>query len=213
MMRIRKRIIRRWIVTGYGIIAAILLAVLGIGRKITDTVLSTSGVAYEQKVDSVAFGYKLEQPFDPQYQHLDAIRIYVDASSCSRKEGSLRAVIRDAAGEDIFISDLALGDLPQYGWIEIGTDLELSPGRMYTIVLEGVGTPDRGPKISILDAELAATEEQRGYTLAYAGMEVANTALRIAFAYAVPVGMRQYLTYLVFGLAVVLCLSAPRTDP
>ena len=52
----------------FGILLAGALAVLCVTGRITREVVSESGVAYEQKVDSVAYGYRLEQDFMPQYE-------------------------------------------------------------------------------------------------------------------------------------------------
>ena len=61
---------------------------------------------------------------------------------------------------------------------------------------------DFGPKISFYDAQLAATKEQQGYHLVYAGMDVNNSALRIRFNYKVPIKPYEYLGYYVFILFV-----------
>lgn len=186
----------------YGIVAAIVLVLLCINQKIVRTVQSVSGVAYEQKIDSIAFGYQVKQPFLPQYEKLDQFRIYADASACSRDAGSLQVTIADEDGRVVFDTDLAIQELPQYGWVEFEPDITVSTNQTYMLVLESVGCSDFGPKISFFDARLAATQEQKGLNLEYAGMEVVNSALRIAFIYTVPIAAYEYIIYYIFALVV-----------
>lgn len=197
---------QRIVILAYCVIAAVVLMLLGISQKITRAVQSVSGVAYEQKVDSVAFGYQLEQKFTPQYEKLDAFKIYVDTSACSTQAGVLQISVVEENSNNIFCSQIPVSELPEYGWVDIPVHLRLSCNQTYTIVLESIGCIDFGPKISFYDAKLAATEEQQGYNLVYAGMEVTNSALRITFTYEVAIEIYEYFAYYIFGLVVVSLL-------
>ena len=181
-------------------------------EKITRTVESVSGVAYEQKVDSIAFGYQLEQKFMPQYERLDILRIYVDTSECSREAGALQISVMEEQSNNIFCSQIPISELPQYGWVDIPVHLQLSCDQAYCIVLESIDCTDFGPKISFYDAKLAATKEQQGYDLTYAGMEVTNSVLRITFIYAVPIAIYEYLIYYIFGLVIVALIFGDVRD-
>lgn len=195
---------RRTAVIAGGILLAVVLAGLCITGRITRKVVSESGVAYEQKVDSVAFGYRLEQEFAPWYECLDAVRIHVDASGCARELGELQVRITDGQGEQVFLDALPVSGLPQYGWVEVPVHVRLMPGETSTLVLESVGCVDNGPRISFLDARLAASAEQQGFHLVYAGMDVEHSALQAAFVYAVPIEIYEYFIYYVFGLLLIV---------
>lgn len=201
---------RRMAVAACGILLAGTLAALCITGRVTREVVSESGVAYEQKVDSVAYGYQLEQDFVPQYGHLDRVEVHVDASGCARDQGELQVSILDGDGNRVFLGAVPVPELPQYGWVEVPVHVQLTPGEVSTLVLESVGCVDHGPKISFLDSRLAASAEQQGFHLVYAGMDVEHSALQAAFVYAVPIGVHEYLIYYVFGLGlIVFVLSGP----
>lgn len=185
------------------VVLAAALAAAGFKGLITKTVESGSGVAYEQKVDSVAFGFKLEQDFVPQYAGLDAVRIHVDASACARESGELQVSILNEHDEQVFLSAVPVSGLPQYGWVEVPVHTRLEPGQVNTLILESVGCVDNGPKISFLDSRLAAAAEQQGFHLVYAGMDVEQSALKAAFIYAVPIEIYDYFAYFAFGLMLV----------
>ena len=187
-----------------GIILAMVLTALCITGRITRAVVSESGVAYEQKVDSVAFGYQLEQDFIPQYESLEIVKVHIDASECAREVGVLQVSILNQYGEHIFFMAIPVSELPQYGWVEIPVHVQLTPGEVNTLVLESVDCVDYGPKISFLDSRLAASAEQKGFHLVYAGMDVEHSALQVAFVYAVPITIYEYLVYYVFGLILIV---------
>lgn len=191
------------------VVLAAALAVPGITGRITRKVVSESGVAYEQKVDSVAFGYQLEQDFVPQYEKLDTLRLHIDAAGCAREQGALQVSILDENGNQVFRSAVPVSELPQYGWVDVPVRTRLTPGRVSTVVLESVDCADFGPKISFLDARLAAAAEQQSRNLVYAGMDVEHSALQAAFIYEVPIEIYAYFVYYVFGLFLILLLFAP----
>jgi len=191
---------RRTTVIAFGILLAGALAALCVTGRITREVVSENGVAYEQKVDSVAYGYRLEQDFMPQYEYLDSVKVHVDASECSREQGELQFGILDASGEQVFSGAVPVAELPQFGWAEASIHTRLAPGQVYTLVLESVGCVDNGPKISFVDAGLAASAEQQAFHLVYAGVETEDSALQVSFVYAVPIEGYEYLAYYVFGL-------------
>lgn len=139
----------------------------------------------------------------PRYECLDAVRIHVDASGCVRELGELQVSITDGQGEQVFLAALPVSGLPQYGWVEVPVHVRLMPGETGTLVLESVGCVDNGPRISFLDARLAASVEQQGCHLVYAGMEVEHSALQTAYVYAVPIEIYEYLIYYVFGLLLI----------
>ena len=148
----------------------------------------------------MAYGYRLEQKFAPQYEYLDSVKVHVDASGCSREQGELQFGILDASGEQVFSGAVPIAGLPQYGWAEAPVHTRLVPGQVYTLVLESVGCVDNGPKISFVDAGLAASTEQQAFHLVYAGVETEDSALQASFVYAVPIEWYEYLAYYVFGL-------------
>lgn len=191
---------KRTVLFAGSILLAVLLVVFCMTGRITRTVESRSGTAYEQKVDSVAFGFRLEQKFTPQYERLDAVRVHIDASGCARDVGALQVGIFDENGVQVFMTELPVADLPQYGWVEVPVQIQLTPARPSTLILESVGCADNGPKISFLDSRLAASAEQQGFSLVYAGMEIEHSALQAAFVYAVPIERYEYLAYYAFGL-------------
>lgn len=193
---------RAALVSGF-LLAGVLVGLCITGR-ITRAVVSKSGIAYEQKIDFVAFGCQLEQDFIPQYASLDRIMIHVDASGCARDIGSLQVGIVDESGEQVFFTAIPVADLPQYDWVEVPIHVELIPGQTCTLVLESVGCVDHGPRISFLDSRLAATAEQKGFHLVYAGMDVENSALQVSFIYAVPIEIYEYIIYYVFGLILMI---------
>lgn len=197
---------QRIVILSYCVIAAVVLVLFCVNQKITRTVQSVNDPAYEQKVDSVAFGYQLEQKFTPQYEKLDAFRIYVDTLACATEVGVLQISVMEENANNIFCSQIPVLELPEYGWVDIPVHLQLSCNQTYTIVLESIDCVDFGPKISFYDAKLAATKEQQGYNLIYAGMEVTNSALRITFTYAAAIEAYEYFVYYVFGLVVVSLL-------
>lgn len=187
----------------FGIVLAAGLVVLGITGRVTRTVVSDSGVAYDQKVDSVAFGFQLHQPFVPQYGRLDTVKLHVDASGCAREKGELQVSVLGENGEQAGFAAIPVSALPQYGWVEARVGAYLVPGKKSTLVLESVGCVDNGPKITFFDSRLAASPEQQGFNLVYAGMDVEHSALRMAFMYEVPIKMYEYLTYYAFGMLLV----------
>lgn len=187
-----------------GILLMAVMAVLCITGRITRTVVSESGTAYEQKVDLVAFGYRLEQRFVPQYENLDTVKIHVDAAECSRDCGALQVSILDADGIALFLTEIPVSDLPLYGWVEIPVCTQLAPGCVSTFQVESIGCVDYGPRISFLDARLAATPEQEGFSMVFAGMEAENSVLRMAFRYAVPIEPYEYIVYGIFGLFLLI---------
>lgn len=188
----------------FGAVLAALLVWLGITGRVARTVVSESGVSYEQKVDSVAFGFQLRQTFVPQYGRLDTIKVHVDASGCARETGKLQVSILDESGGEAAAVAIPVSALPQYGWVKAHMGARLVPGKTYTLVLESVGCVDNGPKITFLDSRLAASTEQEGGSLAYAGTEVERAALKMAFMYEVPIKMYEYLAYYAFGMLLFL---------
>lgn len=186
--------------TGYIIVVGIVVLWMGLHKEMTREVLSDNRVAYEQKVDSVAFGYQLAQTFRPQYEGLQQISIYVDTNSCVRENGVLRFSILDDTKEVVMVKDIMLSELPSYGWYTVVIEQPLIPDEEYQLILESIDCVDLGPKISFYDAKLAAAQEEKGETLTYAGVEVSNAALRIRFTYEVPVAEYVYAIYFIFGL-------------
>lgn len=187
---------------GYIIVVGMLVLWMGLHKEIRREETSDNRVAYEQKVDSVAFGYQLVQTFRPQYEGLRQISIYVDTTACARENGILRFSILDKNKETVMVKDILLSDLPSYGWHMITIEQPLSPGEKYEMILESIGCVDLGPKISFYDANLAASQEEKGETLMYAGMEVNNAALRLRFIYEVPVAGFVYILYFIFGILI-----------
>lgn len=194
-------------VAAAGIVLAAALVLLGVTGRVTRTVVSESGVAYEQKVDSVAFGFQLRQGFVPQYGRLDAVKVHVDTSGCAKDAGELQVSILGEGGGQAAFTSIPISELPQYGWVEARVNARLAPGKAGTLVLESVGCADNGPKITFLDSRLAASKEQKGQGLVYAGMDVEHSALKISFIYSVPIKMYEYLVYYVFGMMLVLMLA------
>lgn len=195
---------RKKIIAILAIVLAAALAAMGISGRVTRKVLSRSGTAYEQKVDSVAFGFQLKQPFVPQYEWLDTIKVHVDTSGCASKTGELYAGILDENGKQAAFAAIPMSDLPQYGWAAVRVNAKLVRGQLYTLVLESVGCVDNGPKITFLDSRLAASAEQKGFNLSYAGMDVAYSALKMQFEYKVPIKMYEYSAYYAFGILMML---------
>lgn len=195
----------------YTVILAMVVLWLGFRKEFTREYISNNRVAYEQKVDSVAFGYQLVQSFTPQYEGLDSIDIYVDTNSCSKDSGVLRVVIQDIKEEMVLIRDIALSELPSYGWYSVSLDEMLQCGEEYRLILESIDCLDLGPKISFYDARLAASREEMDQILTYAGMEVTNSALRLRFTYQIPVPLFAYVVYFVFGelIGVILIHNLP----
>lgn len=188
----------------YGIVVTILL-IIAVSCKFVDRdVTSASGTAYEQKVDSVAFGYCLEQTFVPAYEQIESISIFVDTSQCAKETGRLEMRIQDQEGQEICAASVDIVSLPQLGWQDMPVNQKLETGKKYKIILESVDCIDVGPKISFYDVRLAGTKEQEGYHLVYAGMDVDNSALRIRFNYKVPIKVYEYLGYYVFILLIGL---------
>ncbi len=202
-----RSVLDKWRKTGAavsGILLAGALAALCIAGRITREVVSESGIAYEQKVDSVAYGYQLEQDFVPQYGYLDSVAVHVDASGCARELGELQVSILDKYGDQVFFAAVPVPDLPQYGWVEVPVHMQLAPGEVKTLVLESVGCVDSGPKISFIDTRLAAAAEQQGFDLVYAGVPKEHLGLKMMFIYAVPIEVYEYFIYYVFGLILIL---------
>lgn len=182
----------------------IILAVMAWRHPFTNEIISTNGPAYEQKVNSVAFGYQLEQQFSPIDRGLDAVEIYINTTECSTESGKLQFSIYDQNNELCFIQDIPLSELPEYGWYKVQIDAPLQKGEQYRMVLESVDCIDMGPQISFFAANQAAAPEQVTDTLRYAGQEVSNAALRIKFYYEVPVKWYVYGVYVLFAAIVGL---------
>lgn len=197
---------RNKIIAILAIALAAALVIMGINGRITRTALSRSGPAYEQKVDSVAFGFRLKQPFVPQHERLDIIKIHVDTSGCAKETGELQVSILDENAKQAAFASIPISDLPQYGWADACVNAKLAQGGVYTLVLESVGCVDNGPKITFLDSRLAASAEQKDFNLSYAEMDVAYSALKIQFVYEVPIKMYEYFTYYAFGIMMALLI-------
>ena len=177
----------------------IILAVVAWCHPFTNELISTNGAAYEQQVNSVAFGYQLDQQFIPIENGLSAIDIYVNTTECSTESGKLQFSIWNQLNEPCFIKDIPLSELPEYGWYRVLLDTQLQKGEQYRLVLESVDCVDLGPQISFFAANQAAAPEQITDTLIYAGQEVSNAALRIRFYYEVPVKWYIYGVYVLFA--------------
>lgn len=195
---------RNKIIAILAIVLAAVLAIMGISGCITRAVLSRTGPAYEQKVDSVAFGFSLKQPFVPQYERIDTIKVHVDTSGCAKETGELQISILDENDKQAALAAIPISALPQYGWADARVNAKLACGQRYTLVLESVGCVDNGPKITFLDSRLAASAEQNGFNLEYAGMDVAYSALKAQFVYEVPIKMYEYSAYYAFGMMMML---------
>lgn len=177
----------------------IILAVVAWCHPFTNELISTNGAAYEQQVNSVAFGYQLEQQFVPVENGLSAIDIYVDTTGCSRENGKLQVAIWNQSNGLCFTRDIPLSELPEYGWYKVLLDTRLQKGKQYRLVLESIDCIDMGPQVSFFAANQAATSEQITDTLIYAGQEVSNAALRIRFYYEVPIKWYIYGVYILFA--------------
>lgn len=193
----------------FGFVLALVLTVLCITEQITRTTISKTGVAYEQKVDSVAFGYQLKQDFVSQYERLDTIEIYIDSSGCARDLGALECTVLNENGKQIFFTEIPVSELPRNGWVEVPVRLRLLPGQVNTLILESVGCVDNGPSISFVDSRLAAVPEQQGFHLVYAGMDVEHSALKAAFCYTIPIELYEYFAYYIFGLMLIALVFCP----
>lgn len=187
---------------------SIILFVIAYKRPFTNEVISANGAAYEQHVDSVAFGYRLEQSFQPQNEGLSAIDIYVNTQECSTTQGKLQVSIVDGNDTMCFIKDIPLSELPEYGWYRVELATPITAFSDYTLILESIDCTDLGPKISFFAANQAAAAEQTSDTLIYAGQEVTNAALRIRFIYHVPIAWYMYGVYIVFAVMIGLWLRS-----
>lgn len=186
----------------YIVLLFLLCGVFAVKKGVTKTVLSNNGVSYEQKVDSVAFGYQLRQEFIPQNPGMKVISIYVDTSECAVDSGYLEATVMDEKENCIFTKQISMSELPSYGWYAIELDQVLLEKEKYNLVLESKDCVDFGPKISFYIAQFAAAKEQEDMALTYADMPVDNAALRMRFQYEVPIAWYVYLVYIVFGSVV-----------
>lgn len=198
--------VRRIGVLAYSILSFFVLVALCMTQRVTRPVASQNGVAYDQKIDLGVFRHQIEQQFVPQYEQLDMLKVYVDASECAKETGSLLVMIMDENQKIVFDSAYDFSELPAYGWLEIATHLRLSTEHVYRILIKSVDCTGAGPKLSFFDAALAAAVEQQGHHLIYAGIEDANMALRITFTYKVPIKAYEYLVYYIFGLIIVFVL-------
>lgn len=185
------------------VVVVTIFVLLAAGNHIfTREIESVSGTAYEQKVESVAFGYALEQAFVPAQEYIKSISIYVETLERETDYGKLIFRIQDEKGEDVFDTAIDMAELPPYGWQEIIIDKNFDINQTYKIVVESQDCVDLGPKIFFCEALLAATPEQQGYPLSYAGNVVDNTTLRIRFKYEIPLAWYEYAIYGLFALAV-----------
>lgn len=178
------------------------LIIIGVRFPFTNEVIVTNGSAYDQKIDSIAFGYCVEQPFAPKKRGLSSISIYVNTTECAVDKGKLRFSIWNQQDELIFNHDILLSELPQYGWYEVELGMSLSKDELYRLVLECLDSVDFGPQISFIEADLGATPEEDMFTLSYAGKEIPNSALRVKYLYKEPVKWFVYIVYIVFALIV-----------
>ena len=194
------------IIAFFGIALAAVLVIMGINGRVTRTVLSQSGPSHEQKVNSVAFGFQLKQPFVPQHERLDTIRVHVDTLECAKETGELHVSILDENAKQAAFAAIPVSDLPPYGWADAHVNAKLVPGKVYTLVLESIGCVDNGPKITFLISRPDVPAEQKGFNLAYAGVEAENTALRAQFVYEVPIKMYEYSAYYAFGMMMALLM-------
>lgn len=185
----------------YLVCVIVILAVMAWHYPFTNELISTNGSAYEQKVNSVAFGYQLDQQFVPIENGLSAIDIYVNTTECSTESGKLQFSIWNQSNELCFTKDIPMSELPEYGWYKVLLDTQLQKGEQYRLVLESIDCIDLGPQISFFAANQAAAPEQITDNLIYAGQEVPNAALRIKFYYEVPV---KWYVYSVYGLFAVI---------
>ena len=186
----------------YVVVVTVFVLLAAGNHTFTRETESVSGTAYEQKVESVAFGYALEQAFVPAQEYIKSISIYVETLERETDHGKLVFRIQDEMGEDVFDTAIDIAVLPPYGWQEIIIDKKFNINQTYTIIVESQDCVDLGPKIFFCEALLAATPEQQGYSLSYAGNEVDNTALRIKFKYEMPLAWYEYVIYGLFALAV-----------
>lgn len=168
------------------------------------TILSENRVAYDQPIPGIAHGYAISQQFVPQYDHVEGIEIYINTLSCDVSQGSLRVNILDAGRVCVYEGHIELQTLPAYGMTEIAQEIQLQAGSTYFLEMEAVDTVDAGPAVSFYPTSTAACTEEAGMTLAYGGLSLEDSVLRVAFRYSVPPAVGDKIVYCLF-LIFVCC--------
>lgn len=168
--------------------------------------MSTNKVAYDRSFHSIAHGNVVSQQFIPQYNYIKSLKICVREVQCDMSQGYLQSCILDSEENVIYEGALPLAELGATGWHTIFTDVELNAGQTYYLNMNIVDALDDGPKLSFYTAFNAASIEEKGQVLIYAGAPVENGVLKVSFEYLKPLYKFDYLAYYFFTIFIVIFL-------
>lgn len=191
---------------GIGIIIAFLFIPTDLINFSTEE-LSINKVAYDESFPSIAHGYTISQKFVPQYNHVKSLKVYVREIQCDISQGWLQCSILDS-GENIICQEkLSLAEVISPGWYTIFEEVELTKGEMYYLNINTVGSLDDGPSLSFYTTLNAASKEEEGQKLFYAGFPIENCTLKVSFEYLKPLHRFEYLAYYFFAIFLLFFFS------
>ena len=165
--------------------------------------ISTNKVAYDKTLPSIAHGNTVSQQFVPQYNNIKSLKIAVREMACDISQGYLQACILDSEKNFVLEEKIPLTELASPGWRLIFSDIELIAGETYYLNLDAVDVPDGGPGLSYYTMLNAASREEEGQELTYAGSKVECGNLKINFEYLKPLDKFDYLAYYLFAIFMV----------
>lgn len=183
---------------GVIVIVSIVFLIFGLKLHMSNEVISENQISYEQTIPSIAHGYRMKQCFVPQYEKIEEICIYVDALSCAREQGYLSILLLDESQDVYYEKEIPFSDLPDYGWVEVVSDIDVEKQECYSLVLESMEAVDDGPKISFYASEIAASVEEINQPFSYADIEMEDCDLRMRFVYQVEIRKDEYLILYLF---------------
>lgn len=160
--------------------------------------MSTNKVAYDSSFQSIAHGNTVSQQFVPQYNHIKSLKIVIREIACDMSQGYLQACILDSGKNLVREEKIPLAEVVSTGWRSIFSEVNLIKGQTYYLNLNVVDTLDHGPGLAFYPTLIAASKEEEGQELTYAGVLVENGCLKVSFEYEKPLYKSDYLAYYLF---------------
>ena len=197
---------KKIIMFGSLVVATILFWVYIPNVKMANEVISENQVSYDQPIPSIAHGYRIRQDFTPVNKRIDTISIYIDALSCSKEQGYLDIKLLDKTQQICYENQIPFTELPDYGWVDVVLDVEVTEQATYALVLESMEAIDDGPKISFYASDIAACTEEINQPFLYADIPMEECVLRMRFTYQVELVNEEYIILYLFVMFLVSML-------
>lgn len=174
-----------------------------------EVISSSSEVTYMSYISDGAQGLPLDktkiitQTFVPMYDNINSLRIGVEAFSLESSQGILLVTITDENNVMVDTTAIAIPELPNYGWQEIASDLELEAGKSYCLSLRAMDLKGEGLKVTLQDT--AHTEIAETQLLRQDGKSL-DAVLQMQFQYDVPLPASAYLPYEILTVLITMFL-------